>query len=105
MKLIDKLQRKFGRYAIPNLTMYIIILYVVGYILQLIQPSFVLYLTLEPAMILQGQVWRLVTWLLIPPGRLDIFTIIMLSLYYSLELHWRKHGERFGITSISLRVF
>ena len=96
MKLIDKLQRKFGRYAIPNLTMYIIILYVVGYILQLIQPSFVLYLTLEPAMILQGQVWRLVTWLLIPPGRLDIFTIIMLSVL----VFGNYIGENMGNVSV-----
>lgn len=84
MKFIDKLQRKFGRYAIPNLTMYIIILYAAGYILELFQPSFVSYLTLEPALILKGQIWRLVTWLLIPPGSLDIFTLIMLSVYYSL---------------------
>lgn len=84
MKLIDKLQRKFGRYAIPNLTMYIIILYAAGYILELFQPSFLSYLTLEPALILKGQVWRLVTWLLIPPGSLDIFTLIMLAVYYSL---------------------
>ena len=84
MKLIDKLQRKFGRYAIPNLTMYIIILYAAGYVLLLFQPSFLSYLTLEPALILQGQIWRLVTWILIPPGTFDIFTLIMLTVYYSL---------------------
>lgn len=84
MKFIDKLQRKFGRYAIPNLTMYIIILYVAGYVIQLFQPSFLNYLTLEPILILRGQIWRLVTWLLIPPDTLNIFTLIMLSLYYSL---------------------
>ncbi len=42
------------------------------------------WLTLEPALILQGQVWRIVTWVLMPPETLSIFTIIMLFLYYSL---------------------
>ena len=33
MKFIDKLERKFGRFGIPNLTIYIIGCYVLGYIL------------------------------------------------------------------------
>ena len=42
------------------------------------------YLTLEPYYILHGQIWRLVTWILIPPESPGIFTIIMLFFYYSL---------------------
>ena len=30
------------------------------------------------------QIWRLVSWILIPPSSLDIFTIIMLFFYYSI---------------------
>ncbi len=84
MKLIDKLQRRFGRYAIPNLTMYMIILYAAGYVLELFGSSLLSYLTLEPALILEGQIWRLITWVIIPPGQFDIFTLIMLMVYYSL---------------------
>ena len=32
---LDKLERKFSRYAIPNLITYIIILYAVGFALEL----------------------------------------------------------------------
>ena len=42
------------------------------------------FLTLDPYRILHGQVWRLVTWVIVPPESLDIFTIIMLFFYYSL---------------------
>ncbi len=84
MKLITKLEQKFGRYGIHNLTIYIIICYVVGYVLQLLLPNMLAYLALDPGRILQGQVWRLFTWILIPPNGLDIFTIIMLYFYYSL---------------------
>ena len=84
MNFLNKLERKFGRYAIRNLTTYIIGIYVISYILVLVAPGAMSWLTLEPALILQGQVWRIVTWVLMPPETLSIFTIIMLFLYYSL---------------------
>ena len=34
MKFIDKLERKFGRFGIPNLTIYMIVCYVIGYALS-----------------------------------------------------------------------
>ena len=84
MKFLNKMERKFGRYAIPNLPAIIIALYVAGYILEFFQPNILYYLTLEPYYILHGQIWRIVTWLIIPPSSLGIFTIFMLLLYYSL---------------------
>lgn len=84
MKYLNKMERKFGRYAIHNLSAYIIALYVAGYLLYFLAPAAFRYLTLEPYYILRGQVWRLVTWVLIPPESPGIFTIIMLFFYYSL---------------------
>ncbi len=83
-ELINKLERKIGRYAIPNLTMYILGLYIVGYILQLIPVNVNLtqLLTLNPAMILHGQIWRLISWVLIPPSSLHILIFITLMFYY-----------------------
>jgi len=81
---MSKFEKKFGKYAISNLTIVLIICYIVGYLIQLISPQLVQFLTLEPYRILHGQVWRLVTWLLIPPSSLDIFTIIMLVFYYNI---------------------
>lgn len=92
MKWIMKLERKFGRYAVRNLSAYIIALYAAGYIMQALSPSIINYLTLEPMYILRGQVWRLVSWILVPPSQLGLFTIIMLYFYYSvgttLERTW-----------------
>ena len=85
MNFLNKMERKFGRYAIHNLSAYIIALYVAGYLLYFFAPASIFsYLTLEPYYILHGQVWRLVTWILIPPESPGIFTIIMLFFYYSL---------------------
>lgn len=35
MKWFDKLERKYGRYAIQNLMKYIIIVYAVGFVIQI----------------------------------------------------------------------
>ena len=68
MRFIDKLERKYGRYGIENLTMYIIISYVLGYALMYINPGALSMLSLNVTKILQGQVWRLVTWIVYPPS-------------------------------------
>lgn len=83
---MNKFEKKFGKYAIPNLTLVLICCYVVGYLMKLINPStqFLSYLTLNPERILHGHIWRLFTWLIVPPDTLDIFTIIMLFFYYSI---------------------
>ena len=83
-KLYRDLEKKLGRYAVPNLTVILIGCYIVGYILTLASPGVTSYMTLEPALILKGQVWRLITWLVIPPSSLSIFTIIMLFFYLSI---------------------
>lgn len=94
MSWIDKLERKFGRWGIPNLTMYMVICYVLGYLLNALNPSLLSMLSLEPAMILRGQIWRLVTWVIYPPqnGNFLFFVIAIFFFYYpignSLERTW-----------------
>lgn len=79
------LRRKLEKYAIPNLTLYLIICYGIGYLMQYLVPAGYQYLMLDPFLVLKGQVWRLVTWILIPPDSSNIFfVLIMLYLYYSL---------------------
>ena len=79
---LNKLERKIGKYAISNLSLYIILAYVIGYILTL--TGSVEFISLNPYKILHGQIWRIITWIIVPPSALNIFTIIMLFFYYSL---------------------
>lgn len=100
---MSRFEKKFGKYAISNLTTILIICYVVGYVLEMINANFFEMLTLNPLAIMQGQVWRLVTWIVIPPEQLDIFTIIMLYFYYSvgktLERAWGDYKYNIYIFS------
>lgn len=81
-KMLNKLERKYGKYAIERLSLYLILAYVIGYTLQF--SGSLDFLRLNPYEIANGQIWRIVTWVIVPPERFSIFTIIMLFLYYSL---------------------
>ena len=48
MKLLNKLERKFGAYAIRNLTLYIIVTYIIGYVLEFAGGNLTAYLYLDP---------------------------------------------------------
>ncbi|MCR5755967.1 MAG: hypothetical protein K6G30_14300 [Acetatifactor sp.] len=80
----NKLERKFGKFAIPNVTIFLILCYVIGYILEYMAPALLTYLTLDPYQIIHGQVWRLITWVLVPPGGFSLLTLITLYFYYSI---------------------
>lgn len=82
MHWMNKLERKIGKYAIKHLIVYILAAYAIGYILQLFSPGLFSLLTMNPAAICHGQVWRLITWVCTPPEGLSIFTIFMFMLYY-----------------------
>lgn len=104
---MSKFEKKFGKYAVSNLSAILIMCYAVGYIIELINSDFLLMLTLDPYAILHGQVWRLVTWIVVPPVSLDLFTIIMLYFYYSvgktLEYTWGDY--RYNVYLFSGMLF
>ncbi len=86
MGFLNKMERKFGKYAIPNLTFWLIGAWILGFIIQYTMPEVQKMLILEPAMILRGQIWRIVSWLLVPPPVNILFLIFFLSCYYFIGI-------------------
>lgn len=85
MKFFYKLERKYGKYAIPNLMQYIVIMYGIGLAISLWNPMiYYRYLSLDGWAILHGQIWRIVTFLCYPPAPGIFFGILALYLYYSM---------------------
>lgn len=94
-RFINYLDKKIGKYAIPNLPLYMVICYAIGYLMDLINPEISLVLSLNPYAILHGQVWRLVSWLLIPPESLDFWTLLMLYFYFSIGMTMERTWGKF----------
>lgn len=108
MDWLSKLERRFGKYAIPNLMFYIIIMYGAGFVLNLINPTFYYqYLSLDAAAILHGQIWRIITFMIQPPSTSLIFIIFALYLYYMIgvELERAWGAFRFNLYFFSGVIF
>lgn len=84
MHFLNKLERRFGKYAISNISLMLIICYGFGYAISLVNEAFLSFLTLNPWLIIHGQIWRLFTWILVPPSEFSFWTLISLYFYYSI---------------------
>lgn len=89
---LAKLEKKYGRYAIKNLIIYVLAAYGIGYVLLLTAPAAYSYLELNPALVMKGQVWRLITWVCTVPESFSFFILFMFMFQYfigsSLEKYW-----------------
>ena len=94
---LNKMERKFGKIAIPNLMNIIIFGMAIVFVIDTFtnpdyqyKLSSILYF--DRGLILQGQVWRLLTFIFIPPNSSIFFIIFALYFYWligsSLEAQW-----------------
>lgn len=77
MRFIQLLEKKFGRYAIPNLMKYVIVLYAFGMLVFSVNPYAYTFLGLEIDKVLKGQIWRLITFLIPYNTFRDIFFVFL----------------------------
>ena len=78
MNWMDKMERKWGRYAVINLSRYFVFAQVIGLLVEMVAPGLMDYMSFSMAAILHGQIWRLVSWIFTPTSSLDIFGILFL---------------------------
>ncbi|AOR23814.1 rhomboid family intramembrane serine protease [Clostridium taeniosporum] len=84
MKWLNKLERKFGKYYIPNLMWLVIslsaLVYVITYFI-LGNFNYINKLVLYPEAVMNGEIWRLITFVLIPPLSGNLLVVII-TLYF-----------------------
>ena len=92
MGLLDSLERKLRRYAIPNVTLYLILGQVLFFVFEMSGRFILDRVVLIPVLVLAGEWWRLITFLFIPPLTNSIFAFFAWYLFYlmggALEGHW-----------------
>lgn len=97
-RLLAGLERRFGRYAPENITIWLVGLSGLAYALLYVKPDLYPAFTLDPQAVLHGEAWRLVTFLFLPWGGGSrgvlgpLFTVFALMFLYtvgtSLEAQW-----------------
>lgn len=97
MPLLDKLESRFGRFAIPGLVQFVAGLQLLTFVIfNMLSPEarapYIDYLRLDADRILHGQVWRLVTYIFLPGTLNFLFALIgamfLMWLGRGLELAW-----------------
>jgi membrane associated rhomboid family serine protease len=94
MSVLNRLERKFGRFAIRDLMLYIVGLNGLIYLLSYAYPESAAIgkLALVPQRVMEGEVWRLFTFILIPPAASVLWIFFILYFYYvvgtGLEHEW-----------------
>ncbi len=94
MNILNKIEKRFRHYAIPNLIMYIIGLNFLVFAASNIKPDVNVAgrLMLDPRLVMEGEIWRLLTFIFIPPSFSLFWILFVLYFYYivgaGLEHEW-----------------
>lgn len=101
-KFINSFCQKHPGFGLPHLIKYITFANVIMWVISMISPRFLSYMTFNPWYIMHGQVWRLISFAFIPPST-GLLAIIAFYFYYfigsTLEARWGT--VRFNIYFLS----
>lgn len=92
MDVVNRLERLFGRYAIPNMSLYLVIGQVFFWSVSFLGFYNIEGIALLPLAVMQGEIWRLGTFLLLPPAAHPVFIAFAWYLFWmmgtALEGYW-----------------
>lgn len=106
MKWIDRAEARFGHLAISHLLHGVALLCALSFILYKFNPDFFQLLALDPQRVLEGQVWRLVSYVLVP----NIFSLLpfpewLNAAFFILFMMWMGNGLEEAWGAFRLNVF
>lgn len=91
MKWLDKLEGRLGRFSVPNLTLLFVMGQTAAWFFSFGHPQRLQALLLLPDEVRDGEIWRLLSFLFIPPGT-GILTLFCIYLFWlmgsALEGYW-----------------
>ncbi len=101
--LIDRLERKFGKLAIKNLMLIIVGAMAIVFLMDIFVSAKTGYslwgrLAFHRESILAGEVWRIFTFVFLPPNSSLLFIIISLYFYYLIGTTLENQFGAFGFT-------
>jgi hypothetical protein len=92
MGFLNRLERVFGRFAIPNISLYLVMGQVLFWAVSFLGFFDLERIALLPAAVLNGEPWRLFSFLLLPPAAHPVFIAFAWYMFYlmgsALEGYW-----------------
>ncbi len=98
---LNKLERRLSWLAVSNIASFIVGLQFVGFLLVYSDPAWRFRLALIPQLVLQGEAWRLITFLALPISSSPVWLIFVLWFLYfivdGIESSWGSFRTTFYI--------
>ena len=90
---VDRFALTHSRFGVPNLMRYVVLITAAVYLLDLFSKGAAsAMLDFNMQLVLRGEIWRLVTWLITPEGGSPFWVLVGLFFYYSIgtpvEEYW-----------------
>jgi hypothetical protein len=98
--MVNRLEKILGRWAIPHLVRGIVVLMGIAFLFGQAEPTFVEWLSLDPARFWAGEVWRALTFILVPPTQSWFWIIFALLFLWMLG-----DGLEEGMGTLRLNLF
>ena len=100
MALLNSLEQRFGKFAIPNLTFHWVLAQAAVFVFSLSKLEIARHFVFKPTLVQEGEVWRVVTFLLSPPIwplNISIISLLLLAIaWYMLWFMGRRMEETWG---------
>ncbi len=91
MNYIERFCYKHPDFGVKNLMKYVAIANAAFWLLGAVNPVLLSYLSFDPALVLRGQIWRVITFALYPPS-VGMLALVAIYFYYwigsTLEQYW-----------------
>lgn len=95
MRILQSLEEKLEPFAIRHLTMHLIIGQIILFGMNLLRPGSIHYFSLIPNAILEGEAWRLFSFLFVPPGAHPLFLAFIWYLLWFMGNVLEEHCGSF----------
>ena len=90
--MLNGLERRFGRFCIPNLTLVLIGGQALLFMMAMADPTIHERVVLIPALVMEGEVWRLLSFIFTPPSMSPLWAFFYFYMFYlmgtALEHYW-----------------
>lgn len=84
MKFWQEAEKRLSRWAVPGSVRYLVLLNALVYLLELMVPNYTAFLALVPELVMQGEVWRVFSWVFLPREMSPIWVLFALLFLWFL---------------------
>ena len=103
---VDRLERRLGFLAVPGLPGFLTAMTACTALLASAKPEFVAALALDPDAVMHGQLWRVLTFLIVPPESSLLWMLLWLAMIYACLIALENAWGEFKLTAyLAIGVF